>query len=202
MSSVLPRMLVVVGGVFLAAFLGACESSDPADANVEPPPSHLDSLSTTAALPADSGTPPALVRSQTLYVPAYSHIYFRDAQRSINLTTTLSLRNSSPDTPIALSTIDYYDSNGEHVRAHLDTTRALGPLASTYVVVEVDDIRGGVGANFIVRWQAEAPVPPPVVETVMITGANTQGISFRSTARVLREDRVPATAVPADSVVP
>ncbi|WP_103029636.1 DUF3124 domain-containing protein [Salinibacter altiplanensis] len=201
MSSVWPRVLVVVGSVFLVAFLGACESPDPADANVEPPPSHLDSLSTTVPPPADPGTPPALVRSQTLYVPAYSHIYLRDARRSTNLATTLSIRNTSTNVPITLSAIDYYDSNGEHVRAHLDTTRALGPLASTYVVVEVDDIRGGVGANFIVRWQAEAPVPPPVVETVMITGANTQGISFRSTARVLREDRVPATAVPADSVV-
>jgi hypothetical protein len=127
-----------------------------------------------------------------LYVPAYSHIYIRDAQRSMNLATTLSIRNTSPDRPLVLSTIDYYDSNGEHVRAYVDTARVLGPLASTYVVVETDDIRGGVGANFILRWHAERPISPPVVETVMITGANTQGISFRSTARVLREDRAPA----------
>ncbi len=59
-------------------------------------------------------------------------------------------------------------------------------------MVDTDDIRGGVGANFIVRWHAKQPVAPPVVETLMITGANTQGISFRSTARVLREERVPA----------
>jgi len=49
-----------------------------------------------------------------------------------------------------------------------------------------------VGANFIVRWHADTPVPPPVVETVMITTASTQGISFRSTARVLHEDQAPA----------
>ncbi|MBB4062526.1 hypothetical protein GGP80_000129 [Salinibacter ruber] len=57
--------------------------------------------------------------------------------------------------------------------------------------MDTDDIRGGVGANFIVRWHAKQPVAPPVVGTLMITGANTQGISFRSTARVLREERVP-----------
>jgi hypothetical protein len=130
------------------------------------------------------------VRSQTLYVPAYSHIYIRDAQRSMNLATTLSIRNTSPDTALTLSTIDYYDSNGNPVRSYLDTARTLGPLASTYVVVETDDIRGGVGANFIVRWHAETAIPPPVVETVMITTASTQGISFRSTARVLYEQRV------------
>lgn len=56
---------------------------------------------------------------------------------------------------------------------------------------DTDDIRDDVGANFIVRWHAKQPVAPPVVETLMITGANTQDISFRSTARVLREERVP-----------
>jgi hypothetical protein len=124
-----------------------------------------------------------------LYVPAYSHIYIRDAQRSMNLATTLSIRNASPQSPIILSTIKYFDSDGERVRAYLDTTRRLPPMASTYVVVEQDDLRGGVGANFIVRWHADEPVHPPIVETVMITTESTQGISFRSTARVLSEDR-------------
>jgi len=70
----------------------------------------------------------------------------------------------------------------------------LGALASTCVVVDIDDIRGGVGANFILRWHAERPVSPPVVETVMITGASTQGISLRSTAYVLREDRADSSS--------
>jgi len=186
-----PFLVPLVG--VLVALLAACGPSDPTDANVEPPPSHLDSLAASTAPAPDRGAPTKRVRSQTLYVPAYSHIYIRDAQRSMNLATTLSIRNTSPDAPLTLSTIDYYDSDGEHVRAYLDTTRTLGPLASTYVVVETDDIRGGVGANFIVRWHAETPVPPPVVETVMITTASTQGISFRSPARVLYEDRASAS---------
>ena len=176
--------------VILTGALCACGPSGPTESNVDPPSSHLDSLSTAPSTSADRGTPMKRVRSQTLYVPAYSHIYIRDAQRSMNLATTLSIRNTSPDTALTLSTIDYYDSNGNPVRSYLDTARTLGPLASTYVVVETDDIRGGVGANFIVRWHAETAIPPPVVETVMITTASTQGISFRSTARVLYEQRV------------
>ena len=176
--------------VILTGALCACGPSGPTESNVDPPSSHLDSLSTAPSTSADRGTPTKRVRSQTLYVPAYSHIYIRDAQRSMNLATTLSIRNTSPDTALTLSTIDYYDSNGNPVRSYLDTARTLGPLASTYVVVETDDIRGGVGANFIVRWHAETAIPPPVVETVMITTASTQGISFRSTARVLYEQRV------------
>lgn len=184
----------------LAALLAACGPSDQGNTNVEPPPSHLDSLTATAASTPDRGPPTKRVRSQTLYVPAYSHIYIRDAQRSMNLATTLSIRNTSLDTPLRLSSIEYYDSSGERVRSYLDTTRTLGPLGSTYVVVETDDIRGGVGANFIVRWHAQTPVPPPVVETVMITTASTLGISFRSPARVLYED--PAREGPSSSDTP
>jgi hypothetical protein len=182
------RLLLLLGLVPLVPFSTACGPSSPTEPNTDPPSSHLDSLSIAPSSPEARGAPTKRVRSQTLYVPAYSHIYIRDAQRSMNLATTLSIRNTSPETPIILSTIDYYDSNGDPVRAYLDTARTLGPLASTYVVVETDDIRGGVGANFLVRWHASRAVSPPVVETVMITTESTQGISFRSTARVLHED--------------
>lgn len=184
------RLPLLFVPALLMPFWVACGPSGPTEPNDNPPSSHLDSLSAAPSTAADRGVPAKRVRSQTLYVPAYSHIYVRDAQRSMNLATTLSIRNTSPGAPLTLSTIDYYDSNGEYVRAYLDTARTLKPLASTYVVVDTDDIRGGVGANFILRWHAERPVSPPVVETVMITDANTQGISFQSTARVLREDSV------------
>ena len=185
-------ILFLMGGV-----LSGCMQADPTEANVEPPSSHLDSLRAIASLAPEEEATVRLVRSQTLYVPAYSHIYVRDAQRSINLATTLSLRNTSPEASIVLSEIAYYDSHGDRVRAYLDTSRVLDPLASTYVVVDVDDIRRGVGANFMVRWHADTPVSPPVVETVMITTESTLGISFRSTARVLHENRV--EEAPADS---
>lgn len=183
-----PLVTSLIG--ILTGALCACGPSGPTESNVDPPSSHLDSLSTAPSTSADRPPPAKRVRSQTLYVPAYSHIYVRDAQRSMNLATTLSIRNTSPDAPLTLSTIDYYDSNGDPVRAYLDTARTLGPLSSTYVVVDVGDIRGGVGANFLVHWHAETPVPPPVVETVMIATESTQGISFRSPARVLYEDSV------------
>lgn len=189
LSSPLRRRLVLFLVVLLAGAVCACGPSNEPGSTADPPSSHLDSLSATPPASADRGAPTKRVRSQTLYVPAYSHIYYRNAERSMNLATTLSIRNTSRESPIILSTIDYYDSSGERVRSYLDTTRSLNPLASTYAVVDVDDIRGGVGANFIVRWHAEVPVSPPVVETVMITTASTQGISFRSTARVLRETR-------------
>jgi Protein of unknown function (DUF3124). len=52
------------------------------------------------------------------------------------------------------------------VRSYVDMACTLGPLPSTCVVVDTDDIRGGVGANLIMQWHPEQPVSPPVVETV------------------------------------
>jgi len=72
-------------------------------------------------------------------------------------------RSASPETPFTLTAIEYYDSDGKNVR-------------------------GRVGTNSIVRWHAETPIHLPVVETVMIPSEATQGISFRSTARVLYEE--------------
>lgn len=182
--SVFAVLFIPVAALLL---LGGCDRTE-LSPNTAPPASVLDSLPRSDAAPTPHGRPPHLVRSQTLYVPAYSHIYVRDAQRTVNLATTLSIRNASPDRPIILTGIDYYDSNGTLVRSYTNTARRLAPLASTYVVVEQNDVRGGVGANFLVRWQADTPVPPPIVETVMITSESTLGISFRSTARVLYED--------------
>ena len=171
--------------------LGGCGSDSASPASQGTPVDRLP-LAQSSELP-DRGAPGPRARSQTLYVPSYSHIYFRDAQRSLNLTTTLSIRNTSPADSITLATVDYYDSGGALVRSYVEEPRQLAPLASTYVVVEQDDLRGGVGANFLVRWHAHRAVSPPVVETVMITTQSTQGISFRSSARVLHEDRGPRT---------
>lgn len=177
--------------LLVAGVLIACGPSAPSDQSAQQSWSHLDSLANANVSPPAQGSAPKLVRSQTLYVPAYSHIYYRNARREMNLATTLSIRNTSPESPIVLSAVEYYDSDGDRVRDYLDTARTLHPLASTYVVVDADDIRGGVGANFIVRWYASRSVHAPVVETVMITTESTQGISFRTGARVLYENRAP-----------
>lgn len=114
----------------------------------------------------------------------------------MNLTSTLSVRNASPTDSITIETVDYYDNDGNRVESYLDAPQQLAPLSSTAFVVEEQDTRGGVGANFIVQWRASHPVRAPVVESVMITTQSTQGISFVSTARVLSEDRGKAASPP------
>lgn len=124
---------------------------------------------------------------QMVYVPVYSHIYQRDQKRTFNLTTTLSIRNADPYRSFTITKVNYYDSKGKLIQQYVDSKVEVEPLASTSYVIEERDLRGGVGANFLVNWESEEPIIPPVIETVNISTSNQQGVSFLSEGRVIQE---------------
>lgn len=166
----------------LALALGAC-----ADTPGPPPaPPPADSTVRAASAPGDGALGEAAA-GQLLYVPAYSHVYFGDRQRPVDLTAMLSVRNADPEAGIRLVRVQYVGSDGQPLRAYLDAPRALGPLATADFVVDRTDRSGGSGASFLVEWTAERPVATPVVEAVMISASGQQGISFVTQARVLAE---------------
>ena len=125
-------------------------------------------------------------------MPVYSHIYFRDKSRTINLTATLSIRNTDEQDALRVTAVRYYDTNGKLVRTYVNEPLRLAPMAALDFVVAEDDTSGGVGANFIVEWSAAQAVSEPVVEAVMISTASGQGISFLSTGRVIASRTPPA----------
>ena len=127
---------------------------------------------------------------QLVYVPVYSHIYQQNRQKTFNLTTTLSIRNADPYRPFTITEVAYYDSKGNLIQQYVDSTEQIRPLASTSFVIEEEDLRGGVGANFLVRWHSQEPVYPPVIEAVNISTSQQQGISFLSVGRVLQEQAI------------
>ncbi len=129
-----------------------------------------------------------MVKGQTIYVPAYSHIYHGDKERPFDLAVTLSIRNTDPVHAIDLVTVDYFDTEGKKVRSYLESELKLGPMVSTRYVVPESDSSGGSGANFIVRWKSSEKVSEPIAETVMISTRTQQGISFTSRGQVVRED--------------
>ena len=129
-----------------------------------------------------------VVMGQTLYVPIYSHIYhFNSQDRVMNLSATLSVRNTDLTNPIIITSVRYYNTEGQLVRQDLTSPVELKPLASTDFFIAANDDSGGAGANFIVEWVAEKTVYEPVVEAVMINSSSAQGISFISPARVLKQ---------------
>jgi len=126
-----------------------------------------------------------LSRGQTIYVPAYSHIYSGDRERPFFLAVTLSIRNVDPNNTIEVAVVDYYETQGKLLKKFLEHSVRLGPLQSIRYVVPETDKGGGSGANFIVAWQAEKPVNPPVAEAIMIGTQSQQGISFTSRGQVI-----------------
>ncbi|HOV85372.1 MAG TPA: DUF3124 domain-containing protein [Syntrophobacteraceae bacterium] len=128
-----------------------------------------------------------LVKGQTVYVPAYSHIYYGDRELPFYLTVTLSIRNTDPTHPITLVSVDYFDSDGKRLQSHLAKELKLNPMSSTRFVVKESDKSGGSGASFLVTWKSDKKVCEPVIETVMISTSTQQGISFSSRGKPVKE---------------
>jgi hypothetical protein len=128
-------------------------------------------------------------KGQLLYVPVYSEIPYGDRDHTLNLTATLSVRNTDRRHTIALQRVDYHNAGGGKLRAYNPETRLLAPLAAVEFVVKESDRSGGISASFLVEWDSALPVSPPLVEAVMISTASAQGVSFTSPARVLEERR-------------
>ncbi len=176
-NEMLKKVLVMLGVLTLAA----CTARQAADRQAASQPIPVrPELKTSADWDRNQ------IVGQTIYVPIYSHIYIRDKSRILNLTATLSIRNTDARNPIRITSARYYGTHGVLVREYLNEPLILAPMASTDFVVAEDDTSGGSGANFIVEWGAGVEVTEPVVEAVMISTASQQGISFVSIGRVIK----------------
>jgi hypothetical protein len=157
------------------ALLAACSEQVPPDSGPPVAPSeHSPSYE-------DAGH----VMGQVLYVPIYSHVYQNKEKRPFNLVATLSVRNTDLSEPIQVTSVRYYSSEGHLVHNYVDDPLELVPLASADFVVDEHDEHGS-GTGFIVEWIARQEVNEPVVEAVMISVVQSQGLSFTSAGRLIR----------------
>jgi len=127
-----------------------------------------------------------LSRGQTLYVPVYSSVLFGDRPLEYHLAVTLSVRNTDMRDVITLTGVDYYGTDGSLLQAHLKEPLDLPPLAATSIFIREQDISGGLGASFIVEWEARNLVSTPIVECIMIGTKLGQGISFVNRGKVVK----------------
>ena len=139
--------------------------------------------------PRSTPLPDPTVRG-TVYVPVYSSIYtgLDIRQKIIELAATVSIRNVSPQYPVILNFVRYYDSGGKLVREYVKEPVELGPLGTVEFVIQRVDTAGGPGANFLVQWVGQADVDEPLIEAVMIGQSGNAGISFTSTGRAIHNE--------------
>ena len=177
------RPFLIAAALFLGVILPV---------NAQTAPAHLRAAPASGAaaleLFADSLVePPAPVAdapSGAVYAPAYSSLFGGAGRARIDFAVTLSIHNVSADRPVVLEAVVYYDTAGKAVENYLPRAVALKPFGTIQFFVPRDDVRGGTGANFVVRWRASAPrAEAPHVETVMIGTANNQSLSFVVPAR-------------------
>ncbi|MBX3053220.1 MAG: DUF3124 domain-containing protein [Caldilineaceae bacterium] len=128
-----------------------------------------------------------ITTGQTIFVPAYSEIHYASQDRTIELAVTLAVHNADFTYPIILTSVRYYNTDGQMVREYLSQPQQLGAMASADFFVDAGEQTGGVGTNFIVEWVAEQPVYEPVVEALMLSTSGTQGLSFTSPGRVISQ---------------
>ena len=87
---------------------------------------------------------------------------------------------------ITLRGVDYYGTDGTLLKAHLKEPLDLPPLTATSIFIREQDISGGLGASFIVEWEARNLVSTPIVECIMIGTKLGQGISFVNRGKAIK----------------
>ena len=112
-----------------------------------------------------------LAKGQTLYLPIYSHMAYGNLGKSgkasqVLLSALVSVRNTDGKRPIRILSARYYDTNGKLLSERVPTPTVIPPYGTLELFVELNDASGGSGANFIVKWDADQLVNPPLVESL------------------------------------
>ncbi len=114
------------------------------------------------------------------YLSVYSDIYDMTNETKHLLTATISMRNTSLTDSLFIFKADYFNTNGQLIRAYVNNPIFLVPMETVEIVINRRDTTGGSGANFIFDWSLRTESTEPLFESVMIWTTGTQGISFLS----------------------
>lgn len=119
--------------------------------------------------------------NESVYVPAYSDLYYESQEKKTFFTVILSLRNISFTDTLYFTHIDYYSSHGKLLRKYIDKVLVLRPMESMEYIVEESEKEGGTGANFVVRYSAKAGLKNhPFIESIMMGNLDNYRFAFTS----------------------
>mgnify|MGYP001306442368 FL=1 len=127
-----------------------------------------------------------LTLKQYVYVPVFSSVLGAAGLARLDLAVTLSIRNVSERSVLAIERIDYYDTAGKLIERYLDAPVAVRPLGTIEIYIPAEDVRGGTGANFIVGWAAVDSIAEPVIDALMTGLSGTRGFAFVISGRPIR----------------
>jgi hypothetical protein len=136
----------------------------------------------------DAGSPElSATGGQTIYIPAYSAVTIVNHSQLYQLAITLTVRNTDAKQPIVVTSIRYHHQDGRFIRDLVSGPMRVAPLAALESFVPESDTSGGTAVSFLVEWIGDPSVSPPLVESVMVGTAGTQGVSFTCPGRVVAD---------------
>lgn len=124
-------------------------------------------------------------RRSTAYVPVYSSIHWGSDKVLVDLSVTLTIRNTSQNRELALYSVAYFDSTGRKIRDFVESPSSLSPMATANFVIQQRDTTGGVAASFRIETASADEANDALIEAVMIGQYGNAGISFPLPAKVL-----------------
>lgn len=118
---------------------------------------------------AQEARPPA--QGQRVYLPIYSHMLYGNLGRSgkasqVLLSALVSIRNTDGKRPIRILSARYFDTQGAMLAERVPAPVVVPPYGTFEVFVDLHDASGGSGANFVIKWEAEQPVSPPLIQAL------------------------------------
>ena len=113
----------------------------------------------------------ALSSGQSIYLPIYSHMLYGNVGKSgkvsqVLLSALVSIRNTDGHRPLRILSARYYDTHGKLLSERVPKPVVIPPYGTHELFVELNDASGGSGANFVIKWDAETPINPPLVEAL------------------------------------
>ncbi|WP_418603931.1 DUF3124 domain-containing protein [Hwangdonia sp.] len=117
------------------------------------------------------------------YLSIYSQIYSMSEHTTHNLTSMVSMRNTSESDTIYLLRAEYFDTHGKSVRKYFDAPIFLAPMETTEIIIDEVDVSGGTGSNYILEWKIPRNCPEPLFEGIMTSTMGQQGLSFTTHAK-------------------
>lgn len=133
-----------------------------------------------------------LAKGQTLYLPIYSHMLYGNLGKSgkasnVLLSTLVSIRNTDVKRSIRVLSARYFDTGGKLLGERVPAPTVVPPLGTLELFVELNDASGGSGANFIIKWDAEQPINPPLVEALHVNMDGGKAVIFMTQSVPLTE---------------
>lgn len=112
----------------------------------------------------------SLIYGET-YLSNYSQIYSYTEHLTHDLTSTISMRNTSVTDTIYMISAKYFDTHGKLIRTYFEKSIYIAPMETVAIVIDEVDQEGGTGANFLFDWAIKPTTTEPIFEGVQLSTA-------------------------------